>query len=215
MLFQGNPCQHPIIILRDIKYDDLQSLLQFMYNGEVNVAQEQLNSFLKTAESLKIRGLTDSTEESGQTENNTNTGGSSSSGSRPPVRDRLAEERQEEPLAPPPAKKKRPYPDPHLPNPDHRLKPPAPSQPRPPPPPVVAQEPVKQEVIDIGDEGDMDTPDNGYGDSDRGGGGETALANISTGYEHESYDNSLAVQDGAMGMDGDASQGGSGRFLLC
>ena len=73
---------------------------------------------------------------------------------------------------------------------------------------------MKQEVIDIGDEGDMDTPDNGYGDSDRGGGGETALANISTGYEHESYDNSLAVQDGAMGMDGDASQGGSGLFFV-
>ena len=56
---QGNPCQHPIIVLRDIKYDDLFSLLQFMYNGEVNVAQDQLNSFLKSAESLKIRGLTD------------------------------------------------------------------------------------------------------------------------------------------------------------
>ena len=46
-------------MLRDIKYDDLFSLLQFMYNGEVNVAQDQLNSFLKSAESLKIRGLTD------------------------------------------------------------------------------------------------------------------------------------------------------------
>ena len=57
LFFQGNPCQHPIIILRDIKYDDLFSLLQFMYNGEVNVAQDQLNSFLKSAESLKIGGL--------------------------------------------------------------------------------------------------------------------------------------------------------------
>ena len=58
-LLQNNPCPHPIIILRDIKFEDLQNLLQFMYNGEVNVAQESLNSFLKSAESLKIRGLTD------------------------------------------------------------------------------------------------------------------------------------------------------------
>ena len=56
---QGNPCQHPIIIIRDLKYEDVSALLQFMYNGEVNVAQESLNSFLKSAESLKIRGLTE------------------------------------------------------------------------------------------------------------------------------------------------------------
>ena len=56
---QGNPCQHPIIIIRDLKYEDVSALLQFMYNGEVNVAQESLNSFLKSAESLKVRGLTE------------------------------------------------------------------------------------------------------------------------------------------------------------
>ena len=30
-----------------------------MYHGEVNIAQDSLNSFLKSAESLKVRGLTD------------------------------------------------------------------------------------------------------------------------------------------------------------
>ena len=59
MCCQGNPCQHPIIIIKDLKYEDVSSLLQFMYNGQVNVAQESLNSFLKSAESLKIRGLTE------------------------------------------------------------------------------------------------------------------------------------------------------------
>lgn len=58
-LLKDNPCQHPIIILRDIKFEDVHSLVHFMYNGEVNVAQNNLNSFLKSAETLKIRGLTD------------------------------------------------------------------------------------------------------------------------------------------------------------
>lgn len=58
-LLQDNHCQHPIILLRDITYSDMSSLLQFMYNGEVNVEQAHLSSFLKTAECLKIRGLTD------------------------------------------------------------------------------------------------------------------------------------------------------------
>lgn len=34
-------------------------MLEYMYRGEVNVSQEQLDSFLKVAESLKIKGLTD------------------------------------------------------------------------------------------------------------------------------------------------------------
>jgi len=58
-LLQDNHCEHPIIVLRDITYHDMSSLLQFMYNGEVNVEQSHLTSFLKTAECLKIRGLTD------------------------------------------------------------------------------------------------------------------------------------------------------------
>jgi len=69
-LLKDNLCQHPIIVLRDVTYTDMHSLLQFMYNGEVNVCQEQLNSFLKTAESLKIRGLTDTDSENGTTTTN-------------------------------------------------------------------------------------------------------------------------------------------------
>jgi len=53
-----NPCKHPIVILKDIGYKELESLLQFMYRGEVNVRQEELTTFLKTAEMLQIKGLT-------------------------------------------------------------------------------------------------------------------------------------------------------------
>ncbi|KAF7270064.1 hypothetical protein GWI33_016922, partial [Rhynchophorus ferrugineus] len=56
-LFTINPCQHPIVILKDVKFIDLKIMVDFMYYGEVNVSQEQLPCILKTAEMLKIKGL--------------------------------------------------------------------------------------------------------------------------------------------------------------
>ncbi|KAG8233092.1 hypothetical protein J437_LFUL013092, partial [Ladona fulva] len=58
-LFAANPCQHPIVILKDVKYADLKTMVDFMYYGEVNVSQDQLPSVLKTAEMLMIKGLAD------------------------------------------------------------------------------------------------------------------------------------------------------------
>lgn len=55
-LFTINPCQHPIVILKDVKFLDLKVMVDFMYYGEVNVSQEQLPYILKTAEMLKIKG---------------------------------------------------------------------------------------------------------------------------------------------------------------
>lgn len=37
----------------------MESLLRFMYHGEVHVGQEQLAGFLKTAQMLQVRGLAD------------------------------------------------------------------------------------------------------------------------------------------------------------
>lgn len=56
-LFFDNPCQHPIIIMRDIKWAELKAAVEFMYKGEINVSQEQIGPLLKVAEMLKIRGL--------------------------------------------------------------------------------------------------------------------------------------------------------------
>ncbi|XP_049794726.1 protein bric-a-brac 1-like isoform X2 [Schistocerca nitens] len=53
----NNPCQHPIIFMKDMKHWEVQALVDFMYKGEVNVSQDELNSLLEAAEALQIRGL--------------------------------------------------------------------------------------------------------------------------------------------------------------
>merc|ERR1711973_631386 len=57
-VLKRNPHQHPLLYLKGVKYTDLQSVLNFMYHGEVNVAQDELNSFLAVAEELRVKGLT-------------------------------------------------------------------------------------------------------------------------------------------------------------
>ena len=56
-MFERTQCKHPIIVLKDIKHDDLEALLNYMYIGEVNVVQEKLANLIKAAECLKIKGL--------------------------------------------------------------------------------------------------------------------------------------------------------------
>ena len=41
-LFMENTCEHPIVFLKDIKYEEIRTILDYMYKGEVNVAQEEL-----------------------------------------------------------------------------------------------------------------------------------------------------------------------------
>lgn len=57
-MFLENPCKHPIIVLKDVAVNVMQELLQFMYQGEVNVKHSELQSFMKIAETLQIKGLT-------------------------------------------------------------------------------------------------------------------------------------------------------------
>ena len=47
-----------MFFMRDISFKDLKNIVEFMYRGKVNVAQSELGSFLKTAETLQVRGLT-------------------------------------------------------------------------------------------------------------------------------------------------------------
>nr|XP_029710994.1 broad-complex core protein isoforms 1/2/3/4/5-like isoform X4 [Aedes albopictus] len=57
-MFMSNPCKHPIIVLKDVSVNVMQELLQFMYQGEVNVKHSELQCFMKIAETLQIKGLT-------------------------------------------------------------------------------------------------------------------------------------------------------------
>jgi len=57
-ILRSNPHQHPLLYLKGVRFTDMQAVLNFMYHGEVNVAQEELNSFLAVAEELRVKGLT-------------------------------------------------------------------------------------------------------------------------------------------------------------
>jgi len=49
---------HPLLYLKGIQKKELTAILNFMYHGEVNVAQDSLNAFLAVAEELAVKGLT-------------------------------------------------------------------------------------------------------------------------------------------------------------
>jgi len=69
-LLKKNPSQNPVILLWDVSPRDLSAILDFMYNGEVNVKQEHLNSFLSVAEKLRVRGLCQSDSKSSPSRDN-------------------------------------------------------------------------------------------------------------------------------------------------
>ncbi|XP_047478184.1 longitudinals lacking protein, isoforms A/B/D/L-like isoform X13 [Penaeus chinensis] len=56
-MFERTNCKHPIIVLKDIRHEDLEALLNYMYVGEVNVLQNELAGLIKAAECLMIKGL--------------------------------------------------------------------------------------------------------------------------------------------------------------
>jgi len=94
-ILRRNPHQHPLLYLKGVKYKELVCVLNFMYQGEVNVAQEELNSFLSVAEELRVKGLTQ--------------GNNSTSDSKPKSEQKPAQSRSVPTELPPP---KRPRPAP-------------------------------------------------------------------------------------------------------
>merc|ERR1712096_413483 len=51
------PTQHPILFLKGIQHSNLLALVNFIYLGETEVAQDDLNNFMEAATTLKVQGL--------------------------------------------------------------------------------------------------------------------------------------------------------------
>ena len=56
-LLEQNKHSHPLIYMRGMKSEDLVAIVDFLYLGETNVYQENLDSFLNIAEELNLKGL--------------------------------------------------------------------------------------------------------------------------------------------------------------
>ena len=55
-LLGRNKHPHPLIYMRGMKSEDLSAIVDFLYRGEANVFQENLDSFLAIAEELQLKG---------------------------------------------------------------------------------------------------------------------------------------------------------------
>ena len=69
--------QHPVIVLPTVDRDVMRAILEFIYQGQVNVRQARLGAFLQVAETFSIQGLADQ-----ETKRNANKVGSNLRGNR-------------------------------------------------------------------------------------------------------------------------------------
>ena len=72
-VLRRNKHEHPLLYLKGVKYADLVSVLSFMYHGEVDISQEDLNTFLAVAQDLKVKGLTEKTGDTSSKQGNIGT----------------------------------------------------------------------------------------------------------------------------------------------
>ena len=56
-ILKKNSHSHPLIYLKGIKSSDLEAVLNYIYHGEVNIEEANLDAFLKVAEELEVKGL--------------------------------------------------------------------------------------------------------------------------------------------------------------
>ena len=65
-ILRRNKHAHPLIYMRGMKSEDLVAIIDFLYCGEANIFQENLDSFLAIAEELQLKGLMGKTNDDDQ-----------------------------------------------------------------------------------------------------------------------------------------------------
>ena len=68
-IFKNNRHQNPLICLEGISSNELQDILDYMYNGETKIFQEGLDKFLSIAQRFKIMGLLQNEEDNNEFHN--------------------------------------------------------------------------------------------------------------------------------------------------
>mgnify|MGYP002717783415 CR=1 FL=1 len=52
-----SPSQYPVVVIENIPWIDLKTIIDFIYTGEIIISESQLDSLLKSAKDLQIEGL--------------------------------------------------------------------------------------------------------------------------------------------------------------
>ena len=64
-LLKRNPAPHPVLVMPPgVRFSELAHLVDFMYHGEVSILQDDIESFMKLAEMLKVKGLVEEERDS-------------------------------------------------------------------------------------------------------------------------------------------------------
>ena len=56
-LLKRNKHPHPLVYMKGIRFADLTAMMDFLYSGEANIFQDDLDAFLALAEELRLEGL--------------------------------------------------------------------------------------------------------------------------------------------------------------
>ena len=56
-ILRQNKHQHPLLCMEGINFNEMNSILNYIYHGQVNMHQDDLDRFLNVAQRLKLEGL--------------------------------------------------------------------------------------------------------------------------------------------------------------